>query len=197
MDYDSIGRIKSRSDVGTYEYGSGCAGGIQSPFVPKKIGAKSFCTDGKGNIVNAGRRTPNFKGLQEQFPCPLTQYGQKWSLRISWKVDHSIAALTHGVSPIMSELRVVGVRSPTKIRCLPSTHPQLMAIPRIPTSQTHVTHKFNFKTDASGGQGVDFFFKGGDSIRHHFTGHKFPDGARIGKHFNNHPVSKEHYFYGK
>jgi RHS repeat-associated protein len=60
MDYDSIGRIKSRSDVGTYEYGSGCAGGIQSPFVPKKIGAKSFCTDGKGNIVNAGRRTLNY-----------------------------------------------------------------------------------------------------------------------------------------
>jgi RHS repeat-associated protein len=57
MKYDGIGRIQSRSDVGTYEYGQGCAGSVKSPFVLKNIGAKTFCADGRGNFLKSDKRS--------------------------------------------------------------------------------------------------------------------------------------------
>lgn len=58
--YEGVNRIKSRDDVGSYEYGPSCAGSIQSPFIPKKIGQKSYCADGRGNIIQAGGRSISF-----------------------------------------------------------------------------------------------------------------------------------------
>ncbi|MBC7533743.1 MAG: hypothetical protein H7318_19420 [Oligoflexus sp.] len=57
MVYDDLSRIKSRSDVGEYSYGKSCEGGIDSSFVPKSVGGKSLCSDGRGNIVQAGERS--------------------------------------------------------------------------------------------------------------------------------------------
>lgn len=64
----------------------------------------------------------------------------------------------------------------------------------IPTSQTHVTHNKNVRTDRLGGTGDDLVFENGKTIQHHKTGHDFPENPKP-PHFNNHPETKNHYIY--
>ncbi|HYX37725.1 MAG TPA: RHS repeat-associated core domain-containing protein [Oligoflexus sp.] len=63
MKYDGMGRIESRSDVGTYEYGQGCAGGVTSPFALKKIGTRTFCADSRGNFLKSDKRSLVYNAL--------------------------------------------------------------------------------------------------------------------------------------
>ena len=66
--------------------------------------------------------------LAEQLSSSFVQYGQKRIFGFTWKIDHRIANFAHGVSPIMSKLRVVGCQSPTKTRGPPQSHPHLLVI---------------------------------------------------------------------
>jgi RHS repeat-associated protein len=66
----------------------------------------------------------------------------------------------------------------------------------IPTSQTHITHIKNVRTDRLGGLGSDLIFDGGKTVQWHKTGHLFPTNPKP-PHFNIHPVSKLHYIYGR
>ncbi|WP_141733950.1 FG-GAP-like repeat-containing protein [Oligoflexus tunisiensis] len=63
MKYDAMGRIESRSDVGTYEYGQGCTDGVNSPFALKKIGTRTFCADGRGNFLKSDKRSLVYNAL--------------------------------------------------------------------------------------------------------------------------------------
>lgn len=84
--YEGVNRIKSRDDVGSYEYGPSCAGSIQSPFVPKKIGQKSYCADGRGNIIKAGEKSIAYD--LSNMPTEMTE-GQN-SVRYEYGFGRSI-----------------------------------------------------------------------------------------------------------
>ena len=66
----------------------------------------------------------------------------------------------------------------------------------IPTSQTHRTHTPS-KADSHGGKGTDYTFDNNKSVQDHPDGHHYPDGGSEPPHFNNHPDTNKHYYYGK
>ncbi|MCX6130089.1 MAG: hypothetical protein NTX25_13620, partial [Proteobacteria bacterium] len=104
MHYDSLSRITERSDVGSYEYGVGCTGGFNSPFAPKKVGGKSFCTDARGNVTSAGDRTLSYDA--NNLPVEMRQGNN--SVRYSYGLGRSVLAKDEMIEGERTLTRFVG-----------------------------------------------------------------------------------------
>lgn len=58
--YDSIGNIKSKTGVGSYEYGGECSGVSAGPHAVTKVGTLSYCYDENGNMTSGAGKTISY-----------------------------------------------------------------------------------------------------------------------------------------